>query len=121
MDPADTLFDLRNHARGVIDLETWKVWQKRCRTMLNRAVREGVVQKPPGCVRCGKQEDLHAHHEHYDEPLDVVWLCKDCHQDRHIEVRRKVQKHLPHNTQYMREWKRRKREERLRGNERDTA
>jgi hypothetical protein len=27
-----------------------------------------------------------AHHEDYDKPLEVVWLCQPCHKQRHKEI-----------------------------------
>jgi hypothetical protein len=27
-----------------------------------------------------------AHHESYDEPLTVMWLCQPCHKQRHKEI-----------------------------------
>jgi hypothetical protein len=27
-----------------------------------------------------------AHHEDYDRPLDVMWLCQPCHKQRHKEL-----------------------------------
>ncbi len=26
---------------------------------------------------------VHAHHHDYSKPLDVEWLCKDCHWQQH--------------------------------------
>lgn len=27
-----------------------------------------------------------AHHEDYDKPLDITWLCKSHHRQRHVEI-----------------------------------
>lgn len=49
-----------------------------------RAIRRGdLVRKP--CVRCGEEKSV-AHHEDYDRPLEVVWLCQPCHKQRHKEI-----------------------------------
>lgn len=59
----------------------------RARKAVSNAVRSGTIVKPDACEDCGKTfEDarkLHGHHEDYSKPLDVNWLCKDCHQARH--------------------------------------
>lgn len=39
------------------------------------------------CVRCGNPK-AQAHHENYDYPLDVVWLCAKHHAERHKEMRK---------------------------------
>jgi len=49
------------------------------------AMKKGVLIKMP-CVRCGNEKSL-AHHEDYDKPLDVMWLCQPCHKQRHKELR----------------------------------
>jgi hypothetical protein len=49
-------------------------------------VRRGNMTAQP-CARCGAPKTV-AHHENYDHPLDVVWLCQACHKARHAEIRR---------------------------------
>ena len=49
---------------------------------LNIAVRWGRIKKQP-CSNCGSTENLHAHHEDYSKPLDVIWLCCLCHRREH--------------------------------------
>jgi len=65
----------------------WRKADKRrmqCHNAVKRAIRSGELVRQP-CVRCGEQKSL-AHHEDYDFPLDVVWLCQPCHKQRHKEL-----------------------------------
>jgi ribosomal protein S27AE len=50
-----------------------------------RAIRNGSLFRLP-CVRCGEKKSL-AHHEDYDKPLEVMWLCQPCHKQRHKELK----------------------------------
>jgi hypothetical protein len=50
-----------------------------------RAVRNGRLVRQP-CCRCGEAKTV-AHHEDYDKPLKVVWLCQPCHKQRHKELK----------------------------------
>jgi len=36
------------------------------------------------CVECGMAK-VHAHHEDYSKPLEVVWLCSQHHRRRHMD------------------------------------
>lgn len=49
-----------------------------------KAKRDGVLIPQP-CERCRKKKTL-AHHEDYARPLDVMWLCRKCHQRRHRQL-----------------------------------
>ena len=48
------------------------------------AIKTGGLVRMP-CSRCGNTNSL-AHHEDYDKPLEVVWLCQPCHKQRHKEM-----------------------------------
>jgi ribosomal protein S27AE len=50
-----------------------------------RAIKNGTLVRQP-CVRCAETKSL-AHHEDYDHPLVVMWLCQACHKQRHKELR----------------------------------
>jgi len=52
---------------------------------VSRAIREGRLDRNP-CVRCGEAKSV-AHHEDYDKPLEVMWLCQPCHKQRHKELK----------------------------------
>lgn len=54
--------------------------------LLGNAVRDGRVEKPKFCTRCGEfypSRKIHAHHHDYTKPLDVTWLCVYCHVEEH--------------------------------------
>ena len=86
-----------DRARGKIperiktNTEVNRAWRQedtrrsRAHNMVARAIRNGSLFRLP-CVRCGEQKSL-AHHEDYDKPLDVMWLCQPCHKQRHKELK----------------------------------
>lgn len=43
-------------------------------------MRGGLIPQP--CEKCDS-ENVEKHHEDYDKPLDVKWLCRPCHLDLH--------------------------------------
>lgn len=51
------------------------------RTGVNLAVKKGQLQKKP-CEVCGELK-VEGHHDNYNEPYKVRWLCKKCHTEWH--------------------------------------
>jgi hypothetical protein len=67
--------------------QEWRVADKRrtqCHNAVARAIKKGTLNPMP-CVRCGEIKSV-AHHEDYNKPLDVMWLCQPCHKQRHKEM-----------------------------------
>lgn len=65
----------------------WRKEDKRrakCHNAVSMAIKTGKLVRKP-CVRCGNEKSL-AHHEDYDKPLNVMWLCQPCHKQRHKEL-----------------------------------
>jgi hypothetical protein len=66
----------------------WRADDKRRITAHNavaRAIKKGDLVRSP-CIRCGEEKSV-AHHEDYDKPLEVMWLCQPCHKQRHKELK----------------------------------
>lgn len=57
--------------------------KQRCRRMVQRAITAGRLNRPDRCVRCEAACTPHGHHHDYSKPLDVEWLCLDCHAVEH--------------------------------------
>lgn len=59
--------------------------QLKARSVISNAVRTGKILKPRVCDWCGGSEGrIEAHHWlGYDKPLDVIWLCRPCHEGFH--------------------------------------
>lgn len=47
------------------------------------AVKVGKLRKPSKCSKCGKVANLDGHHPDYSKKLEVIWLCRECHQKLH--------------------------------------
>ena len=47
--------------------------------ILHRAILRGDIHKPLRCQECSRRRKLTAHHEDYSKPLEVEWLCYECH------------------------------------------
>lgn len=52
-------------------------------SMINSAVRSGKMKKADICEKCSSTFSIHAHHDDYNFPLTVRWLCASCHNAWH--------------------------------------
>jgi len=67
--------------------KAWRQEDKRrtkCHNSVSRAIKSGELVRK-NCEKCGNENSL-AHHEDYDQPLNVNWLCQPCHKQRHKEI-----------------------------------
>lgn len=72
--------------------------------LLETALESGVVVRKDKCEECGKsgkfkdgRNSVQAHHDDYNKPLDVRWLCQKCHHKWHkhnTAVRKEVLEEL---------------------------
>lgn len=67
--------------------KAWRNQDKRrtaAHNAVSRAIKSGKLIRQ-SCIRCNSEKS-YAHHEDYDKPLDVMWLCQPCHKQRHKEI-----------------------------------
>jgi hypothetical protein len=57
----------------------------RAARLVSEALKRGDLMKQP-CEVCGSTMRVEGHHEDYSKPLEVKWLCKLHHRQRHIEI-----------------------------------
>ena len=43
----------------------------------------------PFCSMCRCEKNLQKHHQNYKKPLEIIRLCRECHNDLHTEIRRR--------------------------------
>ena len=46
---------------------------------LHYALKTGKIIKPKLCEKCHQYKKLQGHHPDYSKPLEVEWLCQQCH------------------------------------------
>lgn len=75
-----------SHTRSSVALN--REWRKRNHSRLKvyralkRAVARGTISKPTVCSKCLTVlplRKIEGHHQDYNKPLDIIWLCRNCH------------------------------------------
>jgi hypothetical protein len=57
----------------------------RCAGKFTNALKRGELVRPDRCSVCQKVGPVHGHHDDYNFPLRVRWLCRSCHYLWHSE------------------------------------
>ena len=57
--------------------------REKARGMVNKRVQSKKIIRPNKCSVCKEDKRVEAHHEDYDKPLEVIWVCKECHENIH--------------------------------------
>ena len=55
----------------------------RAYSIVRDALRDGRLIRPTICSECGNGPPIEGHHHNYNKPLDVNWLCRPCHRNKH--------------------------------------
>lgn len=58
---------------------------RRAHCIVSNALRDGAILKPQECEKCGNDDRIEGHHCDYDQPLKIMWLCSQCHNQWHKE------------------------------------
>lgn len=78
-----------SHRQAMIRSQKKHREKVQARWKVKEAIRTGRLVRLP-CQFCGDQKSQ-AHHDDYDKPLDVVWVCHSCHIERFHSPESKVQ------------------------------
>lgn len=62
----------------------------RAHNLIDKAVARGRIVRPDACETCGAsgrfkdgRSAIQAHHDDYNKPMQVRWLCQPCHHEWH--------------------------------------
>lgn len=68
----------------------------RAQRLAERALEKGIISRADSCEACGAsytfkdgRSGIQGHHDDYNKPLDVRWLCQRCHHEWHKANRAK--------------------------------
>jgi hypothetical protein len=71
---------LRRHLEISLDLlRPRRIRTRSARYAAALAEQLGLIARPKCCTWCRRRTRLERHHWDYDEPLNVTFLCVDCH------------------------------------------
>lgn len=77
---AELLSVEEQHRFGTGFSEEERLKRRKARSALNHHLRDKKLERRP-CEECGAKAE--AHHDDYDKPLDVRWLCFKHHRAHH--------------------------------------
>lgn len=58
--------------------------KSKAKDIVNSEINKGNMKRPLYCSKCKDHSlKIEGHHEDYDKPLEVIWLCRKCHKLEH--------------------------------------
>jgi hypothetical protein len=72
-----------SHAKSLKKHKELHPKKYKARTMVGNALKYGFLMRKNECENCGSTKKIEAHHDDYNKPLDVRWLCNLCHSTWH--------------------------------------
>lgn len=57
-----------------------------CRAMTRNLILKGVLKNPDKCSKCKSKKNIIAHHLNYEDPKNIIWVCRKCHKKIHDEL-----------------------------------
>lgn len=58
--------------------------EAKARRLVQQAILSGDITKS-ACEVCGSKVRIEAHHDDYNKPLEIRWLCASCHKKWHTQ------------------------------------
>ena len=55
-----------------------------CRVVVKKQIAAGRIVASSACMGCCRNIKTEAHHDDYNKPLQIRWLCKQCHEKWHM-------------------------------------
>jgi hypothetical protein len=66
-----------------LDRKTLKKQERSAQSKTEYLIKMGKIKKE-SCIVCNSVIDIQAHHEDYNNPLDIMWLCRRHHAQLHV-------------------------------------
>ena len=70
------------------ELDNDRIHKIRVRSLTRSYIKTGKLVKKP-CEICGYDKYVEAHHDDYNKPMDIRWLCRNHHREHHINEQNK--------------------------------
>lgn len=80
---------MRRTRKKYVELSPEQQVKCKARTYARIALERGKIE-PCGCEVCASKAEMH--HDDYDQPLNVRWLCRTHHLDLHYQLSNRVTK-----------------------------
>lgn len=78
----------KNNPHKFLEIQNRYPEKRSARRSISYAIARGLMTKPSTCTRCSLEGYIEGHHPDYQKPLEVIWLCRECHNKEHGKHKR---------------------------------